>query len=90
MVSQLVKNSPAIQETRGLIPGSGRSSGEGIGYPLQYSWASLVAQMVKNAPAMWETWERHGNPPQYSCLENPHGQTMVGLQTMGSQRVRHN
>ena len=40
----------------GLIPGSGRSSGEGIGYPLQYSWASLVAQMVKNPPAMWETW----------------------------------
>ena len=40
----------------GSIPGSGRSAGEGIGYPLQYSWASLVAQMVKNPPAMWETW----------------------------------
>ena len=40
----------------GLIPGSGRSSGEGIGYPLQYSWASLVAQTVKNLPATWETW----------------------------------
>ena len=38
------------------IPGSGRSSGEGTGYPLQYSWASLVAQLVKNLPAMWETW----------------------------------
>ena len=37
------------------IPGSGRSTGEGIGYPLQYSWASLVAQLVKNLPAMWET-----------------------------------
>ena len=37
-----------------LIPGSERSSGEGIGYPLQYSWASLVAQMVKNPPAMLE------------------------------------
>ena len=37
------------------IPGSGRSIGEGIGYPLQYSWASLVAQLVKNPPAMWET-----------------------------------
>ena len=36
----------------GLIPGSGRSAGEGIGYPLQYSWASLVAQLVKNPPAM--------------------------------------
>ena len=41
-----------------LIPGSGRSPGEGIGYPLQYSWASLVAQLVKNPPAMWETWVR--------------------------------
>ena len=38
-----------------LIPGWGRSPGEGIGYPLQYSWASLVAQLVKNAPAMQET-----------------------------------
>ena len=38
------------------IPGSGRSPGEGIGYPLQYSWASLVAQMVKNSPAVQETW----------------------------------
>ena len=40
----------------GLIPGSGRSTGEGIGYPLQYSWASLVAQLVKNLPAMQKTW----------------------------------
>ena len=38
------------------IPGSGRSTGEGIGYPLQYSWASLVAKLVKNPPAMRETW----------------------------------
>ena len=50
-----------------LIPASGRSPGEGIGYPLQYSGASLVAQRVKNLPAMWETL-------QYSCLENSHGQ----------------
>ena len=42
----------------GLIPGLGRSAGEGIGYPLQYSWASLVAQLVNNLPAMWETWVR--------------------------------
>ena len=39
-----------------LIPGSGQSPGKGIVYPLQYSWASLVAQMVKNLPAMQETW----------------------------------
>ena len=38
------------------IPGSGRSTGEGIGYPLQYPWVSLVAQLVKNPPTMWETW----------------------------------
>ena len=38
----------------GLIPGSGRSPGEGLGYTLQYSWASLVAQLVKNLPAMQE------------------------------------
>ena len=38
------------------IPGSGRSAGEEIGYPPQYSWASLVAQLVKNPPATWETW----------------------------------
>ena len=40
------------------IPELGRSVGEGIGYPLQYSWASLVAQLVKNLLAMWETWVR--------------------------------
>ena len=38
-----------------LIPGSGRSAGEEIGYPLQYSWASPVAQLVKNLPAIRET-----------------------------------
>ena len=39
-----------------LIPESGRSAGEGIGYPLQYPWASLVIQQVKNPPAIWDTW----------------------------------
>ena len=38
-----------------MIPGSERFTGEGIGCPLQYSWASLVAQLVKNLPTMWET-----------------------------------
>ena len=38
------------------IPGSGRSPGEGIGYPLQCSWVSLVVQLVKNPLAVWETW----------------------------------
>ena len=40
----------------GSIPGSGISAGEGIDYPLQCSWASLVTQMVRNLPAMWENW----------------------------------
>ena len=39
-----------------MIPGSGRSAGEGIGYSLLYSWASVVAEPVKNLPAMQETW----------------------------------
>ena len=56
LIAQLVKNPPAMQETPvRSIPGSGRSTGEGIGYPLQYSWASLVAQLVKNPSAMQET-----------------------------------
>ena len=38
------------------IPGSGRSAGEGIGYPLQHSWASLEVQLLKNPPAKWEIW----------------------------------
>ena len=38
------------------IPWLGRSTGEGIGYPLQYSWASLVAQLIENPPAVQETW----------------------------------
>ena len=53
LVAQLVKNLPAMQKTS-LIPGLGRSAGEGIGYPLQYYWASLVAQLIKNPPAMQE------------------------------------
>ena len=59
------------------IPGLGRYPGEGIGYPLKYSWASLVAQTVKNLPAMGRPGlgtspgGGQGNPVQYSCLENP-------------------
>ena len=41
-----------------MIPGSRKSTGEGIGYPPQDSWASLVAQLVKNLPTMQETWVR--------------------------------
>ena len=48
------KETPCNAGDPSSIPGSGRSTGEGIGYPIQYSWASLVAQLVKNLPAMWE------------------------------------
>ena len=53
-------NSAGKESTRnagdpGSIPGSGRFPGEGIGYPFQYSWASVVAQLVKNLLTMWET-----------------------------------
>ena len=54
--SSAVKESACNAGDPGLSPGSGRSPGEGIGYPLQYSWSSLVAQLVKNSPAMQETW----------------------------------
>ena len=47
LIAQLIKNLPTMQKTWGLIPGLGRSYGEWIGYPLQYSWASLMAQLVK-------------------------------------------
>ena len=73
----------------GLIPGSGRSSREGMGYPFQYSWASLVAQLGKNPPPMWDTWarslgwkdplEREWLPTQYSCLENSMDYTVHGV-----------
>ena len=54
--SSVGKESACNAGDPGSIPGSGRSAGEGIGYSLQYSWASLVAQLVKNPPAMRETW----------------------------------
>ena len=87
------------------IPGSWRLAGEGIGYPLQYSWASLLAQTVKNLPAMWETWVRkiwvpslgwedpleEGMQPTPVFLsgESPWTEEPGGQQSMGSQRVRY-
>ena len=50
------KESACNARDPGSIPGSGRSSGEGINYPLQYSWAFLVVQLVKILPAVQETW----------------------------------
>ena len=56
--SSVCKESACNAGDPASIPGMGRSTGEGIGYPLQYSWAFLVAQLVKNLPAMWETCVR--------------------------------
>ena len=79
--SSVGKESACNAGDLGSIPGSGRSAGEGVGYPLQYSWASLVAQLVNNPPAVRETWVRSlgwEDPlekgkaihSQYSGLEN--------------------
>ena len=54
--SSVGKESACNTRDPSSIPGLGRSTGEGIGYPLQYSWAFLVAQLVKNLPAMREIW----------------------------------
>ena len=56
--SSVGKESACNARDPGSIPGMGRSTGEGIGYPLQYSWASLGAQLVKNLPTMQETYVR--------------------------------
>ena len=79
-----------------MNPGSGRSRGEETGYPLQYSWASLVAQMVKNPPAMWEAWVQSlgwegpledGKATHSSILawRIPWTEEPGGLQSMGLQ-----
>ena len=78
------------------IPGLRRSTGEGIGCPLQYSWASLVAQLVKNLPAIWETWVwslgwedplEKGKATHSSILA---WRIPWTAWSMGSQRVGHN
>ena len=55
----------------GLVPGSGRSPGEGLGCPLQYPWASLVAQLVKNPPAVRENWTQLSNLHFHFLQEEP-------------------
>ena len=80
----------------GSIPRLGRSTGEGIGHPLQYSWASLVAQLVKNLPVMWEIWAQSlGWEDPLEKGKDTHSSILAWripwtIQSMGSQRVRHN
>ena len=57
-IGSVGKESACHVRDPGSIPRAGRSAGERIGYPLQYSWASLMAQLVKNLPTMRETWVR--------------------------------
>ena len=80
-----------------LIPGSGRSPGEGIGYPVQYLWASLVAQMVKSAciaghlgstPGL-ERSPEGGRVWQPTPVFLPWTEEPGKLQSMGLQRIRH-
>ena len=84
----------------GSIPGSGRSSRAGIGCPLQYSWAPVVAQLVKNPPVMRETWVRilgwedpleKGKATHSSILARriPWTGEPGRLRSTGSQRVGH-
>ena len=84
----------------GSIPGSGISPGEENGYPLQYSWASLMAQMVKNQPAVRDTWvrslvgkipwRRAWQPtPVFFTGESPWTEEPRRLQSMGLQRIGH-
>ena len=93
--SSVGKESTCSAGDPSLIPGSGRSPGEGMGYPLQYSWPSLVAQLWKNLPAMQETWIQSlgwedplekGKAPHSSVLawEIPWTEEPGGLQFMGS------
>ena len=62
------KESTCSAADPGSISGLGRSAGEGIGHPLQRSWASRVALLVKNLPATWETWVQKGKATHSSIL----------------------
>ena len=99
--SSVGKESACNEGDPGSLPGLGRFPGEGIGYPLQNSWASLVVQMVKNLHAMWETWVQSlgwedplekGMTTLSSILAwgIPYTEESTGrLQSTGSQRVEH-
>ena len=95
LIAQFGKESTCNAGEPSSIPGLGRSAGEGIGYLLQYSWASLVAQLVKNPPAMQEIWVwflgwedplEKGKATHSSILA---WRIPWSIESMGSQRVRH-
>ena len=101
LVGQLVKNPPEMLEIPVQFLGWEDSPGEGIGYLLQYSWASLVTQMVESTciagdmgsiPVLGRSpGGGNDNPLQYSRLENPMDRgDWQAVQSIASQRVRHN
>ena len=80
----------------GSIPGTGRSAGEGIGYPLQYSWASILAQLVKNPPVMqgtlvhslgWKDPLEKGKATYSSILS---WGILSTIQSLGVTKIEHN
>ena len=85
--SSVSKESACNAGDSSSIPGSGRSSAEGIGYPLRYSWASFVAQLVKNLPAVQETWVL--SLGWKDPLEKGKATYSGPEKSMGSQRVGH-
>ena len=93
--SSVGKESACNAGDPGSIPGSGRSPGEGIGYPLQYSWVSPVAQLVKKLPTIRETWVRSlGWGDTLEKGKATHSSILAWripgtIQCMGSQRVGH-
>ena len=88
--SSVGKESPCNAGDPSLIPGSGRSTGEGISYPLQYSWAFLVAQLVKNLPAVRETWVQSlGWEDPLEKGKATHSSILAWRIPKGSQRVGH-
>ena len=104
LVAQLVKNSPTMQKTP--VRFLGQEDPLEMGWaaipriPIQYSWAFLMSQMAENLPAMWETWvqslgwkdclEEDMQPtPGFLPGESPWTEKPGGLQSVGSQRVRH-
>ena len=95
LTAQLAKEFACNAGDPSSIPRSERSSGEGIGYPLQCSWASLLAQLVKNLPKMWEIWiQSLGWEDPLEKGKAIHSSILAWripwtLQSIGSQRVRH-
>ena len=94
--SSVGKESACNSGDPGSILGLGRSTGEGISYPLQYSWASLVAQLVKNPPAMQNIWVQSlGWEDPLEKGKATHSSILAWripwtTQSMGSLRVGHN